>query len=75
MSHFPKKGSVRPTVPSPDGVPAEDPHTAIEREFLGLWLGMARLREQIRRALEQSCRIIAKPPKPAAGRKPRRRAA
>jgi len=77
MRNSARKVSTQPVQPGPSGAPGEDdPHDAIEREFLGLWLGMARLREQVRANCDRraDC-IVAKPGKPAAGRKPRRKAA
>lgn len=72
-----RKVSTRPVQPGPSGNPGEDdPHDAIEREFLGLWLGMARLREQVLGHCDRRADgIVAKPGKPPASRKPRRKAA
>lgn len=71
MGNSARKTSIRTAVRGED-----DPHDAIEREFLGLWLGLARLREHVRRTFRPKHRdIVVKPAKQPARRKPRRKAA
>lgn len=54
----------------------DDPHDEIELELLGLWLGLARLREQVRgNCGRRRDRVAVKLAKPPASKKPRRKAA
>jgi hypothetical protein len=77
MGYSTRKVAARSVQPDQGGYPGEDdPHDAIEREFLGLWLGLARLREQVLGGCRRRpVSVAVKPGKPATGKKPRRRAA
>lgn len=68
-----KKVSTRHLQPSAGMPGKDDPHDAIEREFLGLWLGLGRLRDAVRSHC--GCHYAGLAGKPAVGRKARRKAA
>lgn len=70
MGNSARKTSIATRVRGPSSISGED--DAIDQEFLGLWLGLARLREQVRRTLSPRPANIAAPSaKPPARRKPR----
>jgi len=71
-----RKISARPGQAGPSGTPGgDDPHDEIELAFLGLWLGISQLREQVRgNCGRRSSRAAVRPRKPPANRKPRKAA-
>lgn len=71
------KVSAGPGRPAPCGDGGgDDPHDEIELAFLGLWLGLARLRDQVRGTRDRRPgRVAVKRAKPPASKKPRRKAA
>ncbi len=49
MKSASRRRSAASTRAQGDGWPANDPHDAIDRHLLTLWLGLSQLREELRR--------------------------
>jgi hypothetical protein len=77
MRHLARKASSRAVQFAPlDCQGQNDPHDEIDLELLGLWLGLARLRDKIRGNRDRrTARVTVKPAKPPQTKKPRRKAA
>jgi hypothetical protein len=71
MGYSARRGTFGPIRPVRGGSPSQDdPHDAIDLEFLGLWLGIARLGQRLR-----DDRGATRPRKQPSVKGPRRKAA